>query len=432
MRENAFPSISYEEYFLIKHFLCLFVFIVVSNLAKFRSVPQTGYRFLWSFCSIFGFRLGKLEDASNLRISIARSAARYRSTFSFEQDASFVLQSFDETSMDGCPLASVAEVTSGNGIARDGNEVEVTSLEEAKTVIAALRAKQRAQAHQMLAWRRTLKLQEDLVARLTREKAEQLRSLSSQLLLFESRLCRKQKEIEANLAQRESIILRQQRVIRQLQSRLAERTTTIRDSPPCDALDRLDSLGDSDSAVVLEEAADDPAPPRFRSNITDVTVIRSVSDAFEPSSKYSSMRRCNGFLRRPEILETVYSVEEDADNETNQEPLEQTETPEIDEKRSKNLGNGKGRLQDLYGSFERLAQDPDPPQNERPKDESQQAQVTYNRVMSNHRSVTKPKDVKYKRINKAKSKSLEELRGRLRNWVEKGNKIAISLDQSYA
>jgi len=104
--------------------------------------------------------------------------------------------------------------------------------------------------------------QEDLVTRLTREKAEQLRTLSSQLLLFESRLCRKQKEIEASLSQRESIILRQQRVIRQLQSRLAERSTSTRDSPPCDALDRLDSLGDSDSAVVLEETADDPAPPR--------------------------------------------------------------------------------------------------------------------------------------------------------------------------
>lgn len=101
------------------------------------------------------------------------------------------------------------------------------------------------------------------MARLTREKAEQLRTLSSQLLLFESRLCRKQKEIEASLAQRESIILRQQRVIRQLQSRLAERSTGTRDSPPCDALDRLDSLGDSDSAVVLEEAADDLAPPRY-------------------------------------------------------------------------------------------------------------------------------------------------------------------------
>ncbi|KAK0171442.1 hypothetical protein PV327_011303, partial [Microctonus hyperodae] len=36
---------------------------------------------------------------------------------------------------------------------------EVTSLEEAKSVIAALRTRQRAQAHQMLTWRRTLKLQ---------------------------------------------------------------------------------------------------------------------------------------------------------------------------------------------------------------------------------------------------------------------------------
>ncbi|XP_076280394.1 uncharacterized protein LOC143209071 [Lasioglossum baleicum] len=337
---------------------------------------------------------------------------------------------FDETSMDSCPLA----VTDGrtDDAAPKDVETEVTSLEEAKSVIATLRARQRAQAHQMLAWRRTLKLQEDLVARLTREKAEELRTLSSQLFLFESRLCRKQKEIEASLAQRESIILRQQRMIRQLQSRLAERTTGTRDSPPCDALDRLDSLGDSDSAVVLEEAADDLAPPRFRSNITDVTVIRSVSDAVEPSSKYSSIRRCNGFLRRPEILETVYSVEEDGDSENNQDPSESTENSECEERRSKHLGNGKGRLQDLYGSFERLAQEADSPPSERPRDESQQAQVTYNRVMSNHRSVTKPKDVKYKRINKAKSKSLEELRGRLRNWVEKGNKIAISFDQSYA
>ncbi|XP_043489890.1 myosin heavy chain, muscle isoform X2 [Polistes fuscatus] len=344
--------------------------------------------------------------------------------------------SFDETSMDSYSLVTVTEDRVNDfseDIVKDGNDIEVTSLEEAKSVIATLRAKQRAQAHQMLAWRRTLKLQEELVARLTREKAEQLCTLSSQLFLFESRLCRKQKEIEANLVQRESIILRQQRMIRQLQSRLAERSGTgTRDSPPYDAHDRLDSLGDSDSAVVLEEAADDPAPPRFRSNITDVTVIRSVSDAVEPSSKYSSMRRCNGFLRRPEILETVYSVEEDGDSESNQEPPESMENYECDERRTKNLGNGKGRLQELYGSFERLAQETDSLENEKPRDESQQAQVTYNRVMSNHRSVTKPKDVKYKRINKAKSKSLEELRGRLRNWVEKGNKIAISLDQSYA
>ena len=40
---------------------------------------------------------------------------------------------------------------------------------------------------------------------------------------------------------------------------------------------------------------------------------------------------------------------------------------------------------------------------------------TYFRVMTNHqKSVTKPKDVKFKRINKAKSRSLEELRGQLK------------------
>lgn len=71
--------------------------------------------------------------------------------------------SFDETSMDSCILATVDEDRrvgdlSGESV-KDNNEVEVTSLEEAKSVIAALRTRQRAQAHQMLAWRRTLKLQ---------------------------------------------------------------------------------------------------------------------------------------------------------------------------------------------------------------------------------------------------------------------------------
>lgn len=69
--------------------------------------------------------------------------------------------------MESQPLATLTEgrVSSecsglaGHDIHRESIEVEVTSLEEAKSVIAALRARQRAQAHQMLAWRRTLKLQ---------------------------------------------------------------------------------------------------------------------------------------------------------------------------------------------------------------------------------------------------------------------------------
>lgn len=58
-------------------------------------------------------------------------------------------------------------------------------------------------------------------------------------------------------------------------------------------------------------------------------------------------------------------------------------------------------------------------------------QVTYNRVMSNHRSVTKVKDVKYKRINKAKSRSLEELRGKLKTREGKPL-ISMSIGHSYA
>lgn len=179
----------------------------------------------------------------------------------------------------------------------------------------------------------------------------------------------------------------------------------------------MDSLNDSDSAVIMED--DD-----FRQGSSEgVTVIRSVSDALDApiSCKYSSMRRNNGFLRRPEVLETVYSVEEDGDSDQPQSSNQADSG--IEEPNSCNWKSHKGRLKDVHGSFERLDQEQQP--------EPQNHVTTYNRVMSNHRSVTKPKDVKYKRINKAKSKSLEELRGRLKNWVEKGNKIAISLDQSF-
>lgn len=65
-----------------------------------------------------------------------------------------------------------------------------------------------------------------------------------------------------------------------------------------------DPLGnDSDSAVVLEDESL-PAASMCRG-----TVARSVSDAMVP----------RGFLRRPEVLETVYSVEEvDQDQTTTQ------------------------------------------------------------------------------------------------------------------
>lgn len=301
--------------------------------------------------------------------------------------------------------------------------------------------------------------QDEMVIRFQQERADQLKALSSQLLLFEARLIRKQKDISNLLSQRDVVIARQQQALHLLQHRLTEAgiesplpdvSCFVIDSPTGDT--NLDSLNDSDSAVVLEESTDhEPNIPRFRSGSDSVTIIRSVSDAVEPGGKYYSLRRSNGFLRRPEVLETVYSVEEDGDGDgvssstsTTESKKEVIESP-VEVKTSslsegttplsskRLLWSATGRLQALYGSFERLNHSSTP----KAKPEKQEEQppnhvTTYNRVMSNHRSVTKPKDVKYKRINKAKSKSLEELRGRLKNWVDKGSKSVLAFDHSEA
>ncbi|KAK9498702.1 hypothetical protein O3M35_003278 [Rhynocoris fuscipes] len=304
---------------------------------------------------------------------------------------------------------------------RNSNE-GVETLEEARKVIKDLRERHRLQSHQLLSWKRRYKLQEENIARINQERNEQLRRLSTQLILFEARLCRKQRDISTLLCQRETIIVKQQKLIKQLQMRLSEagvETTTAEET-------NLDSLNDSDSAVIMED--DDSCVSVFPQSYHNggVTVIRSVSDALDTPSckKYTMYRRTNCLLRRPEVLETVYSVEEDADGDgTTTNTVSPTSQNDVKDNNNQmkqtDTYRRPPRLGELTGSFERL--DPQP-----------QQVTTYNRVMSNHRSVTKPKDVKYKRINKAKSKSLEELRGRLKNWVEKGNKVAISLDHSFA
>lgn len=278
------------------------------------------------------------------------------------------------------------------------------------------------------------------------------------------------------LNHRENIIHRQQRFIELLTSRLVDNGL----EPPQSELTELDtnlmdldSLNDSDSAVVMEDIDSDTIYthiPKFRSGSSDsVTVVRSISDAIDPNLKYT-IRRSNGFLRRPEILETVYSVEEDADNDG-----QMSDTKTEANKRRDAFASGSGKaicnppentnddssLLNVHHQRDRQLDEKvcdipswpynqhDHHQNALPHSSEQDANqskskknnnnnnqvTTYNRVMSNHRSVTKPKDVKYKRINKAKSKSLEELRGRLKNWVDQGTKLtglALEHSQSYA
>lgn len=265
--------------------------------------------------------------------------------------------------------------------------------------------------------------------RYQKDKGDQINNLISQLLLLESRVKRKQKQISGILHNREITILRQQKIIETLSTKLVDHGLETID-PGCT---ELDSLNDSDSAVVLEDIDSDCNSTfgvRRRSSGCgtfggiDITVARSISDAIETNTnKYSVTRRSNCFLRRPEILETVYSVEEDQECSSHSGSFEMNAA--LAEKRDKfKIRSEKTVVNSLEREDKEMAV---PARRHLPSTSSQAPmqtpiiQVTnFNRVMSNHRSVTKPKDVKYKRINKAKSKSLEELRGRLKSWVERG------------
>lgn len=329
-----------------------------------------------------------------------------------------------------------------------------------------------------------------------------MNSLTSQLLLLEARLKRKQKQIASIINHRELTIQRQQKIIDALSSRLLDHGLETIDAS---YTAELDSLNDSDSAVVLEDIDSDC----YTTNTTlsmqrrknsgagcggdGVTIVRSISDAIETNlNKYGGgARRNNCFLRRPDILETVYSVEEDPEptsdvaekrdkfkNRSDKALSSSSTEGQIDNVAAPNtatshciIANGEKSKEQRqmsttspaatvsqqrslskipYNAYakattptkttttatSRIPAAVDNSNNSSTPEPSQgkaQAQVTnYNRVMSNHRSVTKPKDVKYKRINKAKSKSLEELRGRLKNLVERGSAMDPGIGGAYA
>lgn len=212
-------------------------------------------------------------------------------------------------------------------------------------------------------------LQEERLTKMSSEYGTRLESLTSDLLLFESRLSRKQRAIGELLEQRECIIERQQSAIRFLHSRLADFGVTVTGnvlgcsenggSPTSDD----GNVDDSDSAVIMEED-------------------ESGNSQEDASERQHLATMSIGIEGRDSSQTTAIGVSAEDGRET--------------DSRGENV-----------------------------------TATTYNRVMSNHRSVTKPKDVKYKRINKAKSKSLEELRGRLKNWVDRGQRMSLTVDPTY-
>lgn len=294
------------------------------------------------------------------------------------------------------------------------HQQDPVDLQTAKLIISKFKQKCRMQSEQILNWKKAYNMQRQQHFAIGQLKTEQLNALTSQLYLLESRLRQKQKHIATFLIETESTILRQQKIIDTLSSRLVDYKL--------DSCSDFERLNDNDSAVVLDQDIDSDSNNssialRRRHNGGDI--IRSVSDAVDSALNKclpgNINRRANCYLRRPDILETVYSVEEDPETENATEKRENF-------KRQSKLSAGKNTidLETIDCDTVSISISEPPITYQRSVDKTKNV-VSYNRIMSNHRSVTKPKDVKYKRINKAKSKSLEELRGRLKTWIDRGN-----------
>lgn len=106
------------------------------------------------------------------------------------------------------------------------------------------------QSEQILAWKKAYNQQRTQHQTIGHIRNDQFNTLTSQLLLLESRLRRKQRNISNILIESECTILRQQKIIEKLSSRLIDYKF---DSATVES----ETLNDSDSAVVLDDIDSD-------------------------------------------------------------------------------------------------------------------------------------------------------------------------------
>lgn len=92
----------------------------------------------------------------------------------------------------------------------------------ARQIITDLRRKTRQQCEQILSLQRSLAAQQQQNRLDSQAKFEQLSCVAAQLMMLESRLKRRQRQIAAVLRQREGTIARQQKTIDALVGRLQE------------------------------------------------------------------------------------------------------------------------------------------------------------------------------------------------------------------
>ncbi|XP_046644080.1 myb-like protein V isoform X3 [Daphnia pulicaria] len=373
----------------------------------------------------------------------------------------------------------------------------ISSVEEARQIIARLTERNTAQGHLLQAWKQRLKQQNEALFGLHSAREEQMRLLTSQLLLLEANLRAKQGKIDGLLNQRDRIISGQQETIRSLERELercrncapssasselqpASSTTnsnrpqslpltpsaqsnsdreeeeeevnsdktspdesssnSCRPSPSTvtnpsttqlqvRVLGREqgdESLDDSDSAVVIDDDAHRHSPT-FAQNSQQVRIIRSISDVVDSSRACLTIfRETSQHSRQPGILKSTRLVRNHQRRVMFLQPEEEEEKEEdggIDEEEEEedledSIGssgsgsssddspfNKRGHKTFLRGSFERMPVNQDST-GSRGSGLSSSSFSLRAANCSNHRSVTRPRDVKFKKNNKCPWKSI--------------------------
>ena len=240
----------------------------------------------------------------------------------------------------------------------------------------------------------------------------------------------------------------------------------------------LNLLSGTSAAASATASTASTAPPTVEEPLSeDKTIINGNRKAKEERQRISNRQKLlllkrhhSGYLKRPEILETVYSVEEDTDNVQQQPqqamtsaasaaslnkitrhvpPLPKTSTETTSTANSTPLTSLRRRLDsdlttnsdcstdlEFYSESETTAcscsqscsrrsscgflcrcpqcgmMTASAPTSRRSSCGSMMGQV-FQRVMTNHRGRTNSEEMRFRRINKAKSRSLGELRGKL-------------------
>lgn len=176
-----------------------------------------------------------------------------------------------------------------------------------------------------------------------------LAQISQALLQLQGNLLKKEKVLGQVIEEREQTIAEQQRVIRRLLRR--GRNAHLKPAPAASKSDAADSdlenIGSEGGNVEVEDG-----PMEFSISVPNLQETshlhrnpafnRSISDTEEKEREASrvslaaslaserrarnrekllAMKRYSGFLKRPEILETVYSVEDPEDQGLGQEPV---------------------------------------------------------------------------------------------------------------